>query len=124
MRPIALAVSTLLFGCAPPVSESIPRPVLEIAGRAPGPPPRCVPLEPTATLRVVDSHHLVYGSGRTIWLSGTECPGARRDDILVLHPMGSQHCRGDIVRTVGHAGAIAGASCVLGDFVPYRLPSR
>ena len=41
---------------------------------------------------------------------------------LVTYPFGSQHCRGDIVRTMDRLSHIPGPGCVLGDFVPYRRP--
>jgi hypothetical protein len=40
--------------------------------------------------------------------------------VLVTEPVGSYHCRGDIVRSIDRYSRIPGPSCILGDWVPYR----
>jgi len=37
----------------------------------------------------------------------------------VTEPIGSQYCRGDIVRSFDRQSRIPGPACILGDFVPY-----
>jgi hypothetical protein len=75
-------------------------------------------------MRITDSHNLIYSEGSTVWLNTTNCPAVTFDDLLVLHPTGSEHCRGDIVNTVDRSSGIPGPSCVMGDFIPYRRPPR
>jgi hypothetical protein len=64
---------------------------------------------------------LVYGSGGTLWANdlGPQC-GFGSDDVLVTEPVGSYHCRGDIVRSFDRFSRIPGPTCVLSNFVPYR----
>ena len=108
-------------GCAPSGPGGASAPIPELAGRIAGPPQSCVPIDPNASTRLADRHALIYSAGSTVWVSRTDCP-ATFDDILVFHPTGSQHCRGDIVGTMDRVSRISGPSCVLGDFVPYRRP--
>ena len=124
MKCIALGLPILLACCAPSGPEAAPGPIAELAGRIPGPPQRCVPISSTAALRIANGSRLIYADGSTVWLNTADCPGMGWDDIPVLHPTASQHCRGDIVETLGRTSNIRGPSCVLGDFVPYRLPPR
>ena len=125
MRVLTIASATLLvLGCAPSAPEAAPGPIPELVGRTPGAPTDCVRIEPNASLRLTDQHRLIYGSGATLWLNANECPGVSDNDILVLEPSASQHCRGDIVKTIDRISHIPGPVCVLGDFTPYRRPPR
>jgi hypothetical protein len=120
LRVIILAAA--LGGCAAPQPEAPPRQPRELAARTAGAPQRCVRIEPSESLRTSgdDRHTLLYGSGRTIWVNalGPSC-GFGYDDVLVTEPIGSFHCRGDIVRSIDRYSGIPGPSCVLGDFVPF-----
>ncbi len=115
---LVLAVS----GCAVSQAGIAPQQSRELAQRAAGVAQRCVLIEPGESLRVSDSdgHLLLYGSGRTIWANslGPGC-GFDSSDVLITQPVGSYHCRGDLVRSVDSLTRIAGPSCRLGDFVPY-----
>jgi hypothetical protein len=51
-----------------------------------------------------------------------QCSGFSQWDVLVMEPIGSQYCRGDLVRSVDPVSRIPGAACQLGDFVPYTKP--
>jgi hypothetical protein len=113
--------AALMVGCAPAAPEGPPGPIAELAGRVAGPPQTCVPIESSSSIRLVDRHTLIYNTGPVVWLNRTNCP-ASSNDVLVFHPTGSQHCRGDIVGTFERLSRIPGPSCVLGDFVPYRRP--
>lgn len=115
------AAAALMAGCAPSAPEGPPGPIAEVAGRIAGPAQTCVPIESSSSMRLADRHTLIYNTGRTVWVSRTNCP-AGSDDLLVLHPSGSQHCRGDIVGTIDRLSRIPGPSCVIGDWVPYRRP--
>ena len=118
-----IAVTALIVGsCAAPQPEPQSPPV-ELAGRAAGPPQRCVSIDQMNSLRISESdgHTLVYGSGATVFANhlGPHCR-FRPDDVLVTQPFGSSHCRGDIVRSFDRNSRIPGPACILGDFVPYR----
>jgi hypothetical protein len=121
---LRIALISLLVGsCAAPQPEQAQRPPVELAGRVAGTPQRCVSIQQSEALRTSDTnrHVLVYGSGRTLWANqlGPSC-GFGRDDVLVTEPIGSYHCRGDIVRSIDRYSRIPGPSCILGDWVPYR----
>ena len=118
-----MAVAALLVGsCAVPQLEP-QGPPIELAGRIAGPPQRCVPIDQMSALRIseTDRHTLLYGNGRIIWANrlGPHC-GFRADDILITEPLGSSHCRGDIVRSIDRTSHIPGPACIFSDFVPYR----
>ena len=115
----ALALSS----CAAPRPEAETRgPTSELAGRAPGTPQRCVSIRPMESLRIAENnrHTLLYGNGKALFANSLagECAFGS-DDVLVTEPIGSQYCRGDIVRSFDRQSKIPGPSCVLGDFVPY-----
>jgi hypothetical protein len=119
-----VALIALLFGsCAAPQPEEPTRSPPELAGRVAGAPQRCVSIQQTEALRTSDAnrHVLLYGSGRTLWANnlGPSC-GFGREDVLVTEPIGSYHCRGDIIRSLDRYSRIPGPSCILGDWVPYR----
>ena len=123
MRPLTLALLLTMASCAvppAPIGQSVVP--AELAGRVAGTPSRCLSIEPSSALRMADGdrHTLISGSGRTVWSNslGRSC-GFGLNDILVFEPMGSQFCRGDIVRSVDRTSGINGPSCVLGDFVPW-----
>jgi hypothetical protein len=122
MRKLTAALFMAAAACAPAGPPTPAGPVSEIAGRVAGPAQRCISFDSSNSLRLTDSHRIVYGSGSTIWLNTAVCDGSSRNDIIVTYPLGSQHCRGDIVRTVDRLSQIPGPGCVLGDFVPYRRP--
>jgi hypothetical protein len=119
-RVIILAAA--LAGCAAPQPEGPPRQPRELAARTAGAPQRCVRIEQSEALRTSDDdrHTLLYGSGRTIWVNalGPSCRFSS-EDVLVTEPLGSSHCRGDIIRSFDRSSHIPGPSCVLGDFVPF-----
>ena len=75
------------------------------------------------TIRVSDNILLYRVSGRLVYkneLRGS-CHGLARDnDVIVTRTTGSGPCRGDIIRLVDRTSGIGGASCALGDFIPYR----
>ena len=117
----SVAAAAFLASCTPSAPEGPPAPIPELAGRVAGPPQSCVPIESSSSARLAGRNALVYSTGSTVWVSATNC-AVGSDDVLVFHPTGSQHCRGDIVGTIDRLSHIPGPSCVLGDFVPYRRP--
>lgn len=118
------AFSLLSVSCAQSAPPGAPTPIPELAGRTAGEPESCVRITPNASMRITDSHNLIYSEGSTVWLNTNSCPAVSFNDLLVLHPTTSQHCRGDIVQTVDRTSGISGPTCVMGDFVPYRRPAR
>lgn len=94
----------------------------ELAGRAAGPPERCVTAS-GANLTARDSRTLVQEQGGVIWVNrlAAACPGLRRTSMLILEPHdGSRFCQGDRFRAAESTGGIPGPYCALGEFTPYR----
>jgi hypothetical protein len=125
MRVIASSLPILLAACAVSASAPMGGRVSELDGRVAGAAQRCVPIERDLAMRVDERDHgtLLYGYGRKIWANHLP-PGCSfsPSDTLVVQPIGSDYCRGDFVRTVDPVSHFPGASCILGDFVPYTLP--
>jgi hypothetical protein len=123
MRKAVLVLAAIVGSCAAPPPAGAPRQAAELAGRTQGPAERCVLIQQNEALRISDSdrHTLLYGSGGTIWANhlGPSC-GFGRDDALVTEPIGSYHCRGDLVRSFDRFTRIPGPACVLGEFIPFK----
>ena len=98
----------------------------QLAGRTAGAPQSCVPVTQNAPLEIVDRQTLAYRLGSTIYVNrlGSECPGMRPFNTLIVETNGSQYCRLDRVRALEPGSSIPGPICPLGDFIPYRLPGR
>ena len=120
-RIIPLLALALASCAAPPPGVEQQSPPLELAGLAAGPPERCVTINSQQSFRTSDNnrHVLLYGNGRTIYANQLGQCRFAPDDILVTEPIGSQYCRGDIVRSFDRQSRIPGPACILGDFVPY-----
>jgi hypothetical protein len=77
--------------------------------------------------RLCVSWTLLYReSGRRTWVNTLPdaCPGLRSDAIPVFKIYGSQLCKGDNFETIDRGSGFRGASCRLGDFVPYDKPGK
>jgi hypothetical protein len=122
MKLYAALFSLAVCSCAAPQPEAPQRQPIELAGRSAGPPQRCVVIQSSEALRMsgTNRHVLIYGSGRTLWANNLGQCGFGSDDVLITEPIGSSYCRGDIVRSFDRFSRIPGATCVLGEFVPYR----
>jgi hypothetical protein len=107
--------------CAPSSPTGAPTLLADLAGRTAGAPQRCVPTRLTGSLRIAAPQTILYGSGRTIWVNRLPPPCASMGlmDVIVVEPVGTQYCRGDLVRTINAVSKIPGPACPLGDFVPY-----
>jgi len=124
-----LPLLLILAGCAAPGAQGPTRDQeelsRELAGRVAGAPERCISATPaSAGLTIVDKRTLTYRQGGTIWVNRleSECPGLRPLDTLIVEVQGSQYCRLDRFRSVSGGSTIAGPTCFLGDFTPYRRP--
>lgn len=97
-----------------------------LGGKVAGAAVSCIPGHNAAnSIRVSDNVLLYRVSGNLVYKNELRggCPGLARDtDIIVSRQYGSGPCRGDIIHLVDRTSGIGGASCVLGDFVPYRTP--
>jgi hypothetical protein len=121
IRMLLSIVAVTAASCATPSAIPGPRQASELAGRVAGPAQHCVQITPMDTIRLsqTDPQTLVYGSGKTVWANDLGSCRMRQGDILITEPLGSRHCRGDIVRSMDSVSRIPGPTCVLGDFVPY-----
>ena len=124
MRSLIFALA--LSGCAAvgqgPEAREQAAFARELEGRVAGPAETCVSTMQNQPLRIVDRRTLAYDRGGTIWVNrlGSECPGMRPFNTLIVEVHGSQYCRGDRVRALEPGTSIPGPICILGDFVPYR----
>ncbi|MCE7795160.1 hypothetical protein LWE61_01175 [Sphingobium sufflavum] len=97
-------------------------------GKVPGKAVSCVSrILGTDGLQAVTDDLLLYRVNRDLVyrndLRGS-CTGISRGSTLVLRPTNDQYCRNDIVYGVDLTTGMRGASCALGDFVPYRAAGR
>jgi hypothetical protein len=117
---MAIASAVLLAGCTAPGPAATTAAVPELTGRTAGAPQRCIRLERHEPLRVAGPHTLAYGRGRRVWINAVpECAAFKHSDVLVTDPIGTQLCRGDLVRSLDAASRIPGPVCRIGDFIPY-----
>ena len=118
----AALILVLAAGCAPVGPAPVQVQVADLAGRSAGPPQRCTTIVRGEGLRPVDADTVVYGRGKTLFVSelGPRCAGFPLGHVLVVEPIGSQYCRGDRVRSFDATSRVPGPACILGDFVPYR----
>jgi hypothetical protein len=124
---LAWMIALLLTGCTSADLHRSDRADLaaQLAGRTAGPPQDCVSIEPTANLRPVDPQTVTVERGDTLYVNhlGGACGNLEPTDALIVEVHGSQYCRGDHFRSQPFGGgAVPGAVCLLGQFVPYRRP--
>jgi hypothetical protein len=125
MRALILfAAVTMIAGCAqPPVPSNAQAFAQELGGRAAGRPESCIPATQKQNLRVVDAQTLAYDDGPTVWVNhlSAPCPGIAAMSTVIVEPkLGTQYCSGDHVRGLEAGAIIAGPTCFLGAWVPYR----
>lgn len=129
-----LAPALLIAGCAPSQNQPSDAAALtpkqlalvekQLGDKVPGKPLKCLSNYRTHdTVRVSDTM-LIYRSGGNLAyrndLRGS-CPGLARDsDIMVVRQFGSGTCAGDFFYLVDRSSGILGATCVFGEFTPYR----
>lgn len=135
MRAIIVptVASLALMGCA---GRYEPTPLTEkqatelekaLVGKVPGEKVSCISRFPQSDLRVISNEVLLYRvSSKLVYRNDLigSCSGLSRGDTLVIRTMGSQYCRGDIARSVDLSVGTQSGGCALGDFTPYRTPSK
>ena len=124
MRIAATLLILALTACTRPVSPATDPLAQQVAGRVAGPEQACVNQMLGENLRVVDSRTLAYGRGPTIYVNRFPgpCPGLETISTVFVERHGSQYCRGDLIRAREPGAIIAGPTCNLGNWVPYRRP--
>jgi hypothetical protein len=128
MRSVILfpAAALTIASCTPPATPNDTTAFArEIAGRTAGPAQSCIPTTPSTNLRVIDGQTLAYDQGASVWVNRlpAPCPAIQPLNTVIVEPkLGSQYCRGDHIRGLEPGAIIAGPTCFLGDWVPYRRP--
>jgi hypothetical protein len=95
-----------------------------LAGYVAGTPQACI--QPFRANSSVYDNTIVYDAGGRLYRTDTGggCFGLRRDDIIVTRTIGTQLCRGDLVRTVDRTSGFQSGACSFGDFIPYTRTRR
>lgn len=126
MRALMLiAAAATIVSCSRPVSPPGADLAELTAGRVAGPPQSCVPTNTSENLHYVDPQTVAYGYGATIWINRLPgpCPGLEQLSTIIVDAQdGTQYCRGNRIRGLEPGAIIAGPTCNLGDWMPYRKP--
>ncbi|QNN65158.1 hypothetical protein H9L12_00395 [Sphingomonas rhizophila] len=119
---IVLPAIAAITACAVPVERNDDILAQALAGRTAGAAQRCVSTTPSQNIRVIDSRHVAYENGRTLWVNTllANCPSLDPHNLVIVERGGSEICRGDRVRAAEPGAIIAGPTCNLQDWVPYR----
>lgn len=94
-----------------------------LAGKVAGQPTKCLPLQRSNDMQVIDDDTILYRDGRTTYVNkplGSCNLLGRGSYALVTRSQGSQLCRGDIGTVTDMTTGVTVGSCALGDFVPYK----
>lgn len=133
MSAITIAAPVLLAGCAGGSTstnadaltpDQLALMERHLGGKTAGAPVSCITSSSADNLVRVSDNILLYRvSGNLVYKNELRggCPGLARDtDMIVSRTTGPGPCRGDIITLVDRTSGMRGASCSLGDFVPYR----
>ena len=96
-----------------------------LAGRVAGPPMTCLPPYGRQEMITVDQNTILFRSGSTVYrndLRSGGCANLGGSYSLVTRSSSGRLCSGDIAQVADIRNGITVGSCVLGDFVPYRMP--
>jgi hypothetical protein len=96
-----------------------------LAGRIAGAPQSCLPPGRNDNMITIDENTILFRSGGTLYrndLRGGGCNRLGGSYALVTRTTGSSLCSGDIAQVADLSTGVTLGSCVLGDFVPYRMP--
>ena len=97
-----------------------------LAGKTAGRPEKCLPLQRSNDMTVIDDDTILYRDGRTTYVNqplGSCNLLGGGSYALLTRSIGSQLCRGDIANVVDATTGVTVGSCALGDFVPYKSAS-
>ena len=95
----------------------------ELAGKTAGRAEKCLPLQRSRDMQVIDDRTILFSDGRTTYVNTTlgDCNNmSDQSYALVTRNFGPQLCRGDIATVTDTSSGMTVGSCSLGDFVPYR----
>ncbi|MEC3950846.1 hypothetical protein [Sphingobium sp. HWE2-09] len=98
-----------------------------LAGKVAGEKTSCINREPQTNLTVISNNVLLYRVSRTLVYKNEligSCSGLTAGDTLITRSFGSQMCKGDMATTANLQNGITTGACALGDFVPYRTPTK
>ncbi len=134
MRMILLAAAaTSLVACettnSPPEQRSAAAQATYdkmLVGKTAGRPAKCLPLQRSNDMVVIDDDTILYRDGRTTYVNkplGSCNLLSRGSYALVTRSQGSQLCRGDIGTVTDVSTGTTVGSCAMGDFVPYKPAS-
>ena len=97
-----------------------------LAGKVAGKPAKCLPMQRSNDMQVIDDDTILYRDGRTTYVNkplGSCNQLSRGSYALVTRSSGSQLCRGDIGTVTDMTSGMVVGSCALGDFIPYKPAS-
>jgi hypothetical protein len=99
---------------------------MRLAGRVAGPPTDCLPAHRANNQLNISDNTILFDYGNTIYRNDPPggCPGLGSGQYaLVLRPVGSSLCRGEIAQVKDTMSGMLRGTCTLGAFVPYtRAP--
>ncbi len=139
MKTIAILGTTLLVAaCAhngPPRATTQAQAAADDAalaavlkGRVAGPPQDCVNLAQLTDNRAYGKDAIVFNGPTkdTVWVNRPPkgCLYLEPGRALLVKPTTDQLCRGDSVTVIDPTSGTRFAGCDLGQFTPYRLPSK
>lgn len=95
----------------------------ELAGRTPGKPVACVPLNRLGATRIVDETAIIYKQSPRLWYVNQpddgHCTLLRPNRTLITRTSSSQLCSNDLVTIADPGSPITYGACGLGPFIPY-----
>lgn len=120
--PLILLAASVVSGCtrAPEPGALL---AAELAGYVAGAPQGCIGTFANQNLRVIDARTIAYGWGPTTYVNrlAADCPALSPHNSIIVEAQSGQYCRGDRVRGLEPGAIIAGPSCNLSDWIPYRM---
>ena len=126
MRALMLIAATAaVASCSRPVTPQGSTFAAETAGRTAGAAQTCVSAYPNQNLRILDPQTVAYGYGNTVYINRLPgpCPALSQFNTIIVDAAdGNQYCRGNRIRGREPGAIIAGPTCNLGDWIPYRKP--
>ena len=96
---------------------------MRLAGRVAGPPTDCLPSYRANHQMNISDNVILFDYGGTIYRNDPPggCPGLGSGQYaLVVRPVGSSLCRGEIAQVRDIQSGMTRGTCTLGAFMPYR----